>query len=83
MPDRLEERRERLLRIGHAQPLDVGAASAPARATTGPDALDELDVERPSRATGVMMSANITAASTPWRRTGCSVTSALSSGVRG
>ena len=28
-----------------------------------------------------MMSANITAASTPWRRTGCSVTSAQSSGV--
>ncbi len=28
-----------------------------------------------------MMSANITAASTPWRRTGCSVTSAHSSGV--
>ena len=27
-----------------------------------------------------MMSANITAASTPWRRTGCSVTSAQSSG---
>ena len=28
-----------------------------------------------------MMSANITAASTSWRRTGCSVTSAHSSGV--
>ena len=31
--------------------------------------------------TGVMMSANITAASTSCRRTGCSVTSAQSSGV--
>ncbi len=29
-----------------------------------------------------MMSANITAASTSWRRTGCSVTSAQSSGCR-
>ena len=28
------------------------------------------------------MSANITAASTPWRRTGCSVTSAVSSADR-
>ena len=34
----------------------------------------------PIAATGVMMSANITAASTSWRRTGCSVTSAHSSG---
>ncbi len=31
--------------------------------------------------TGDMMSANITAASTPCRRTGCNVTSAQSSGV--
>ena len=31
--------------------------------------------------TGVTMSANSTAASTPWRRTGWSVTSAQSSGV--
>ena len=35
----------------------------------------------PIPSTGVMMSANITAASTSWRRTGCSVTSAHSSGV--
>ena len=35
----------------------------------------------PMPSTGVMMSANITAASTPCRRTGCSVTSAHSSGV--
>ena len=35
----------------------------------------------PIPSTGVMMSANITAASTSWRRTGCSVTSAQSSGV--
>ena len=37
---------------------------------------------RPSPTTGVMMSANITAASTRWRRTGCSVTSAVSSADR-
>ena len=42
---RLEDRRERLLGLGHAQPLDVGARRAPAPATTGPDALDELDVD--------------------------------------
>ena len=35
----------------------------------------------PIPSTGVMMSANITAASTSWRRTGWSVTSAQSSGV--
>ena len=35
----------------------------------------------PMPSTGDMMSANSTAASTPWRRTGCSVTSAQSSGV--
>ena len=36
----------------------------------------------PIATTGVMMSANITAASTPWRRTGCSVTSAVNSADR-
>ena len=34
----------------------------------------------PIPSSGSMMSANITAASTSWRRTGCSVTSAQSSG---
>ena len=36
----------------------------------------------PIATTGVMMSANITAASTPWRSTGCRVTSAVSSADR-
>ena len=79
-PDRLEQRRERLVGIGHAQALDVGERAHRRLRSPG---------RRPRRArrrapmprTGVMMSANITAASTPWRRTGCSVTSAQSSGV--
>ena len=37
--------RQRLLGLGHAQPLDVGARARSAASTTGPDALDELDVD--------------------------------------
>ena len=44
-PDRLEDRRDRLLRIGHAQPLDVGERLRSGSRDDRPDALDELDVD--------------------------------------
>ena len=43
-PDRLEQRRERLVRLGHPQPLDVGERPHRLRDHRA-DALDELDVE--------------------------------------
>ncbi len=48
-------------------------------ATTGPT-FSTSSTSTPIPRTGSMMSANMTAASTPWRRTGCNVTSAHSSG---
>src|SRR5438034_225706 len=48
-------------------------------ATTGPT-FSTSSTATPIPRTGDMMSANMTAASTPWRRTGCRVTSAQSSG---
>ena len=42
--DRLEDRRDRLLRVGHAQPLDRGER-AHRLGDDRADALDELDVE--------------------------------------
>src|SRR5206468_11123597 len=50
-------------------------------AITGPT-FSTRSTSMPIPSTGSMMSANITAASTPWARTGCSVTSAQSSGCR-
>ena len=78
-PDGLEHERHGLLGLGDAQPLDVGEARDRA-ATTGPTP-STSSTSTPMPRTGSMMSANITAASTPWRRTGCSVTSAQSSGL--
>ena len=43
-PDRREERRERLLRVGHPQPLDVRQRPH-GLLDHRPDALDEVDVE--------------------------------------
>ena len=81
-PDRLEHRRERLLRVGDAQPLDVRRSERTGSRTTGPTP-STSSTSRPIATTGVMMSANITAASTPCRRTGCSVTSARQLGATG
>ena len=55
------------------------AAPASNESTTGPTPSTSC-TSTPIATTGVMMSAKITAASTPCRRTGCSVTSAQSSG---
>ena len=68
--------------IGHAQPLDVGDRRRPAAPTTGPTP-STSSTSSPMPSTGVTMSAKSTAASTPCRRTGWSVTSAQSSGVLG
>ena len=73
-PDRLAHLRRDL--VGDVQLLRRRTTS-----TTGPTPSTSF-TSTPIATTGVMMSANITAASTPWRRTGCSVTSAQSSGVR-
>ena len=74
---RLEHRLEGV-RIGYPQAPDVRGRPH-RRIDTGTDALDQLHRCAHGQ-DGVMMSANITAASTSWRRTGWSVTSAQSSG---
>ena len=79
--DRLEDRRDASPPGRARAAARPRRASAPARRSTGPTP-STSSTSRPIAATGVMMSANITAASTSWRRTGCSVTSAVSSADR-
>jgi hypothetical protein len=50
-------------------------------AKTGPRP-GSISTSTPARRSGMTMSLKKTAASTPWRRTGCSVISAARSGVR-
>src|SRR3954469_10972247 len=57
------------------------AARAKGRSTTGPTPC-AMSTPNPTAATGTTMSENRMAASTPWRRTGCRVISAASSGWR-
>ena len=72
---------DRLGRIGHPQPLDGGERPDRLARRPGPTP-STSSTPTPIATTGVMMSANITAASTPCRRTGWSVTSAVSSAER-
>ena len=58
-----------------SRPLRTGASR------TGPTP-SSIRTPTPARRSGTMMSEKKTAASTPWRRTGCSVTSAASAGSR-
>ena len=58
-----------------SRPLRTGASS------TGPTP-SSIRTLTPARRSGTMMSEKKTAASTPWRRTGCRVASAASSGSR-
>ena len=59
----------------------TSAAVRTGASSTGPTSA-AISTPTPARRSGTMMSEKRMAASTPWRRTGCSVASAASSGVR-